>query len=332
MRTRSRIISGVISLWIGTALSVAGFYISPVYGQDAALPIKGISISPPLKEVVLGPGLIEARSTVTLTNNSGQTVTARLRLVDLQSLDEFGGVSLGQVGAISTKYALAQWMNLPESSEIVIQNGKTVQIPITIQNSDEMSPGGHYGALIANIQATSKSANSRNQIKLNQELVSLLFVKKVGGEAYGLQAESLKVKGGSIIPDTANIVFKNTGNVHVVPRGYIEVTDAKGLVVAKGIINPESTLVLPDKSREYTTILQPVEKPVRTGEYTVTAYYRYDGKDDFAKYSITYGTNAPVLLIVGPFVVLVLLACGVWLVRNNPSIKKLILRSRSKKI
>lgn len=318
-----KVISRRFSLWVIAVLLIAINFQAPasnVYAQAAKPTLKGISISPPLKEVTLGPGLIEALTTVTLSNNSGQPVSARLRLVDLQSLDEFGGVSLGEVAGISTRYNLAKWMSLPGSSEFTLQNGQVVNIPIAILNSEEMSPGGHYGALIAEIQSSDKSKGSANEISLKQELVSLLFIKKVGGEAYGLQLESMFASGGLSTPDSINIVFKNTGNVHVIPRGYIEVTDVKGRVVAKGIINPESTLVLPEKTRQFITVLQPIGVAKSGGEYNVTAYFRYDGKEDFSTFSITYGQKARTLFIAGVLVIVCLLlaALAYWRFRSRP--------------
>lgn len=76
--------------------------------------------------------------------------------------------------------------------------------------------------------------------------------------------------------------FKSTGNVHVVPRGYVTVTDPRGNLVAKGIINPESTLVMPGASRQFVTILQPVNPSAVKGRYTLTIHYRYDGNSAFA--------------------------------------------------
>lgn len=325
-----RAISSAISLLSFVVLSVAvnpNLFAASANAQSANPVLKGISISPPLKEIILGPGLIEAHTTVTLTNNSGQTVVTRLRLVDLQSLDEFGGVSLGEVGAISTRYNLAKWMALTEDPVFTLQNGQVKSVPITILNSSEMAPGGHYGALIAEIQDTSKSKGSANQISLKQELVSLLFIKKVGGETYGLKMESMSANGGLSTPDSINIVFKNTGNVHVVPRGYIELTDAKGGVVAKGIINPESTLVLPEKKRQFITVLQPIAAAKNGTEYKVTAYFRYDGVDDYSTFSIKYGKKAQTIFIFGLVIfVSFLLAAGAYWRRRNKNRKPKFIR------
>src|SRR5688500_7255829 len=70
----------------------------------------GVTISPSLKELIIGPGLLEAKTTVDVRNDTGKDLVAQLRLVDFDALDEFGGVSLGQIDAPLTEYSLAKWM------------------------------------------------------------------------------------------------------------------------------------------------------------------------------------------------------------------------------
>lgn len=270
--------------------SVLGLMPATVWAQTDTKPksaIKGITLSPPLKEVVLGPGLLEAKTTITLTNTTDKDMYATLRLVDFEASNEFGDISFSAVGSVGTKYALAQWMSLPLGNSVVIASGKSVNIPVHIDNSKDLSPGGHYGAVIASITSSSVPA-APNTVTLKQEVVSLLFIKKTGGESYGLELESLKSNGGNDFPYEVDLKFKNTGNVHVIPRGYVEITNNKGKLVSKGIINPESTIVLPDGSRQFITIMQPVANPGRAGKYTITAYYRYDGQNKFSTRSIYY--------------------------------------------
>jgi hypothetical protein len=241
----------------------------------------GITISPPLKEVVLGPGLQRTTPVVTVKNQSGSDFTASVRTVDFKALDAHGGISLDESGA--SQYSLAKWLTLPDGNTVSLKNGQTAEIPVQIDNRGDLAPGGHYGAIV--LSADTAGGGNGNRVQLKQELVSLIFVKKLGGEKYGLELESLVPAKGSKVPESVTMRFRSTGNVHVVPRGYVEVTDAKGTVVEKGIINPESTLVMPGTNRQFITLLQPVNKG-QGGRYKLTAYYRYDGQSHFAQKSV----------------------------------------------
>lgn len=238
----------------------------------------GITLSPPLRDITLGPGLLEADADITLTNNTNQQITAKLKLVDLKALGQFGGNTLGQAG-LSDSYGLADWMTLPGGDRLLIPAGKTVTAAVSIVNRPDLTPGGHYGAIIVTPET---SDTVQSDVGISQQLVSLVFVKKLGGEKYGLDLQEVKVKNSqNSLPESVDLTFVSTGNVHVTPRGYVEIRDPKGRLVSKAIINPDSLLLLPGSSRLLTGLFQPVENSNRSGTYKVTAFYRYHESESF---------------------------------------------------
>lgn len=311
--SRHRLRSGLATGFLALALLLTPLGVQAAPGAPKTSS-DGITISPPLKEVVIGPGLVQTTPVITVKNQSGKDFTASVRAVDFEAAGESGGITLKETGGSS--YGLAKWMTLPKGNDLVLENGQSADIPVQIDNRGNLAPGGHYGAVV--LSATNSSGGS-NTVNLKQELVSLLFVKKLGGEKYGLDLLSLTADKGRI-PQSATLRFKSTGNVHVVPRGYIEVTDPKGIVVAKGIINPESTLVLPGTSRQFITLLQPVN-PGGGGRYKLTAYYRYDGKEQFASQSIYLSPwRPPAWLVV--IIVLTGVVCTLMLRRIHQKRQK----------
>jgi hypothetical protein len=248
----------------------------------------GLTLSPPLKDIILSPGLLETSADILLTNNTSQQVKAQLKLVDLRSLGDFGGNSLDKAG-LPDEYNLANWMTLPSGSEVTIPANQTVVAKVTITNRSDLTPGGHYGAVIV---TTGSGTAPKSNVSISQQVVSLIFVKKLGGEQYGLDLKKMLVdqdKGD--LPRSVSLNFASTGNVHVIPRGYIEVTDPKGKLVAKGIINPDSLLVLPGATRQLMTSLQPVANSSVSGQYKITAHYRYDGTDEFQTQSLYFSRS-----------------------------------------
>lgn len=277
----------------------------------------GITISPTLKELVISSGLVEARTTIVLTNHTGRDLSAIIRVVDFSALNESGGVSFGEVGRPVGKYALANWMVLPAGSQVALPNDQSTAVPLNVENRSDLAPGGHYGAVVV---TASTSAGATANVNFKQELVSLVFVKKLGGEQYGLQLQSLTADERNAMPNAVTIRFASTGNVHVVPRGYVTVADLQGKVVAKGLINPESTLVLPGTARQFVTLLQPIASSKIAGRYTVTAYYRYEGQNQFSSKSIyIYAWRWPLTLLV--FVVITIVALTL-LLRRSPWIRR----------
>jgi len=270
-------------LVLGTALPVHAA--TPLTSQQLATQPKGITLSPPLQNLILGSGLTEAHINITLTNKSGKDVATNISLVDFQALDAFGGVTLDQVDTPVTKYSLAHWMSLPNGPSLTIPNNTTATVPVNISNTKDLAPGGHYGAVIFSLDTVGSGTNG---VSLKQRLVSLLFIDKSGGDVPGLQLDSFTPNTLHTIPQDVTMMFKGTGNVHVVPRGFITVTDAHDKLIAKGIINPESTIVMPGAERQFVSILQPVNSASSTGKFTLTVHYRYDGTENFATKSLTF--------------------------------------------
>lgn len=299
-----RVLSAIfLSALIVVAANINASLVSAAESQPTA----GLTISPSLKEITLSSGLLQAKTTVTLTNKTGRDLTGNIRLVDFAALNEAGGVSFGEAGIPLSKYGLANWMVLPGGNKVTLPNGQATTIILNVDNRTDLTPGGHYGALVVSTN-NPDAAPSANKVGFKQELVSLLFVKKLGGEKYGLELESLSTGEKNTSPNSVQLRFKSTGNVQVTPRGYVTVTDPGGKIISKGIINPDSTLVLPESSRTFTTLMQSTGSSSKNGKYTITAYYRYDEQSQFRTKSIYVNRNP--LLLETVFVVIALVVLG----------------------
>jgi hypothetical protein len=277
------------------------------HGSAQAESTGGVVISPPFQQVTVG----DAKNTtfgVTLTNRTASDQTITATTVDFKSLDESGGVAFlgSEITSLQKKYGLAKWLAL-DSAPMVIPSGGSKKVTVLLDNRQDLSPGGHYGAIIFKIEG-GKSAGSQNSVDVKQVLASLVFAKKLGGEQYDLRLTSIdsasKWAGGD---QKLKLRFYNPGNVHVVPRGVVKLIDGKGKVIAKNIINAESGIILPETFRVYPVTFTdvPVLEP---GTYKLVAEYRYDGLASTAKfskdikifdwrYAATVGAVASVILV-----------------------------------
>ena len=275
-----------------------------------------ITVSPTVQRLTLGPGLVQATTNVQVANHTDHRLTATVQLVDFKTLNENGGLTLGQVGVPLWKFGLASWMQV-SSNKVSLAPGESTKLVVTIQNREDLTPGGHYGAVVINADSPSASGTASNQVSFSQNLVSLLFVKKLGGEVYGLQLRSLTAEQGHELPQSVTTDFASTGNVYVIPRGYIEVTDPHGKLIQKGIINQESNMIIQDTHEKLITLLQPVAHSSAGGRYKITAHYRYDGQAGYSTKTLYFTRSSD---LTSKLKVIVLTGAGalllVYLVRR----------------
>lgn len=262
------------------AMGVIAFCVSMNTAQAATQtkPSGGITISPAFQEIIVSPNMAGQTYEFTVKNNTSEPYEFSLSAVDFGSLDESGGVLFsGQSKRLlNYKYGLSQWVTL-ERDRIVVEPKSTAKVPVTIENKESLSPGGHYGAILV---SPTQSGERPTKVEINQVLSSLLFVKKQGGEIYrlGLVDYSVKTHVASL-PSTADLRFQNAGNVHVVPRGTVTIHDPAGRLVKRGIVNQNSAIMLPETFRKLSVPLETVGTAWLPGKYRFSVAYRFDGRD-----------------------------------------------------
>lgn len=252
--------------------------------QAMAVAGPGFAVSPAFGQITVAQNQPQVTYDVELTNHNTQDQAFALSLVDFGSLDENGGVAfLGTpTSELQHKYGLASWMTLPESS-LVVPAGKTVTVPVVIQNRESLAPGGHYGALLAT--ALTAGSGGGDSVGVKQVLSSLLLVTKEGGLKQELSVVSQTPQAGWWnLPTELTQRYHNTGNVHLVPRGVVSVKDPFGREVVRGAINEDSKVILPDTFRNYTTELIAVAQAWWPGRYRIITSYRFDGTDQVKIY------------------------------------------------
>lgn len=249
-----------------------------IFAQEAG----GISLEPAFQETILAPGQEKAGVEVSLENQSSQEQVFRLKAVDFGSLDESGGVAFLGASGDQREYALADWLAFPQS-EVVLAPGERKSFEAIIENNDNLSPGGHYGALVFESILRSEGGDE-NQVAVNQVFSSLIFLKKEGGEIYGASIEGISLSKSLLhLPGELDFSLSNTGNTHIVPRGKASVKDPLGREVSRAILNEESTIVLPDSKRTYKMKFSTRALAWLPGNYVLQLDYRYDGKEDFSR-------------------------------------------------
>ena len=254
----------------------------------------GFSISPSFQEINIQKDQASVPFSIEVKNTTGAPVVFRVSVLDFGTLDESGGVAfLGS--SDNLKYSLASWVDLPNDT-LVLNPGESQSVKGNIENKESLSPGGHYGAVFFKVEDNEKSASGgESSIAFNPSFASLLFVRKVGGEIYDLSLNSEDfAKSILVLPGQMKLRFRNSGNVHVAPRGTIEISDPLGRQVSKGIINADSSLILPETFRVFPVTLIKITPAVIPGRYTLEINYRYDGESDFSSEKIKFFLFPPI--------------------------------------
>jgi hypothetical protein len=289
----SRVLLGLLVVWL--------MQIKPVIAADNG----GIYLSPPFEEIEINNEKSEVEFELEIGNNSQTSQVFDLSVVDFGSLDESGGVAFLTTNTDNSqkKYALASWIVL-EKSEVIVAFGEKEKVKVTILNKESLSPGGHYGAVLVTYRNEERPEGDK--VGINQSMASLIYVQKSGGETKNLILRNVNWKDPLFrVIKKVELRFENNGNVHLVPRGKIEISYL-GKLVAKGIINEGSAIILPESFRRLEVEIDWFSKWKWPGIYSVEIDYRFDGNETFKKDKNSFfyvGIEGIILVMLSGFLV-----------------------------
>lgn len=222
------------------------FIQSPSLAQDK---MGGVVLSPAFEEVVMTPDDTEKKVAIQLQNNDTKEVTFELFPINFRLVDDYG--KIGFVGQDSKEYsfALSSFILLDDST-YTLRPKEKISIPVTIKNRQDLSPGGHYAAIVARVVQENK------ETVISPAVSSLILLRKTGGETYNLSIRDAGWPRGLFAfgyKSNFSVLFQNQGNVHLTPFGEIRVTDVLGRTLYKGVVNTSSLKIFP-LSRRYIPV------------------------------------------------------------------------------
>lgn len=283
----------------------------------------GIEVTPPTQNINISQ--TENRDVlVEFTNRNNLPIDVDFSFVDFDALGNFSGTAFlnGQL-KLSESHKLSQWVTIsPKAANI--QPKDKVAVKVHVSNTQSLSAGGHYGAILATIKAPGDKKTT-STILLNESVSSLIFLTKSGGEVYSLSLKNNKFSYSLFgLPTKTDLLFTNNGNTHLIPRGLIEITDWRGALVKKGIINAESNILLPENERTYTAQLANVTKVLLPGKYTVKIQFRYSADSAYSEV-----TKSILYLPVLPTILAIAIVILVWFLLRKMTLK-VILRKKQR--
>lgn len=273
-----------------------------LFDRNLAMASSGVMVSPAYSEVLIGEKDLSVTNEVVFVNNLPFTVELKMSVIDFGSMDESGGVAfLAMNDNDDRKYGLASWLKL-STDKIMIDSGKHESVQVMVKNRESLSPGGHYGAVVGTIVSAENEAN----LSISQSLASLIYVNKYDGAVKELKFNSLR--GDDLWWKLKKVIvrLKNTGNVHIFPRGTVRVMK-QDREIARGVINRESGLIMPETYRKYDVELRKNQLWVWPGRYFIRVDYRFEGD---AEYS--YAKKSFIYFGWEGFVCVAILVAGWW--------------------
>jgi hypothetical protein len=262
---------GIISLALIASLSLAL--------PQKTLAAEAIMLSPSRVEELVAPGQVMTK-TIKVTNNSESPKKIYAYLRDFTAEGEEGKPRLIVPGTESGSF-MSSWVSIT-SEGVDMAPGSDADFTYTVTVPQNAGPGGYYGAIIFGTRAPDVKIDSADKgaaIGVAQQAGSLILLQ-IAGDAN----ESASVRDFVSDKEFYGTPFKvnftariqNQGNVHVKPRGTIEITNMLGNKVANVRFNETGSNILPNSTRRYE---MPWSSSFGFGKYK-------------AQLALTYGTSA----------------------------------------
>jgi hypothetical protein len=205
-------------------------------------------------DFVVGPGKIE------IDLNPGESRTVELTIANrlgtektfnVTEEDFVGSDNLNQpvvlLGDDRSPYSLKDFVHIPASA-VPIPHAEKAFIPVTISIPANAQPGGLYGSVIVSVatrqgSTTSPDNGSTATNPIITRLATLFFVRVAGQAKEEGKLTQFTLAGGrrwlfDNSPINFDLIFKNTGDVFLVPNGAITVTNMLGSSVGAVTVDP----------------------------------------------------------------------------------------------
>jgi hypothetical protein len=254
------------------------------------------TISPTWLELELGPDSTSTTSAVSIANTSQNTLTVTLSAFEIRQEDEFGSVSFVTQPQVQSNSFNTFFSFNPSTFELQPNQKKSVSV--SVRNSPDLKPGGHYASLLAKLTTD----ESLPQPRISPALSTLVLLRKTGGERYQLSLTNLEELPQGFfwqLPSEVALTFQNDGNVHDRPYGRIEIFDGFGRLVRQSPINIGSAFVLPQNRRQISHQLRSVEPSLPVGIFRLHIAGRAErGLSTLAQETVFFYLDWRLLLVI----------------------------------
>lgn len=262
-------------------------------------------VGPGKTDITIEPGTSKVVDLI-ITNRTGE-----LRQFNFEVEDAMGSYNINSpiilLGSERGPYTLKDYIQLPKEG-IDLEHNERARIPVTISVPADAEPGGRYGSVL--VTTVSKDAiqgevGGRAPAAAIISRVGSLFFLTIPGEtdvkgefkSIALIPDAMFLTGG---PINLQLLFENTGDLHLNPYGEIRITNILNAEVGFIEVDPWFALPKSIRSRELSW-----DKEFLIGRYTATAYINRGYDDVIDTHLVTFW--------VLPWKIVALVFCGIFL-------------------
>jgi len=206
---------------------------------NVAPELRGDFVLEPAKiEIFADPGHVSTTD-MRITNRTEKDILFRVSVEDTKGSDNPEN-PIELLGSEKGPYSLKDYIT-PEIETFTLRSGEQITLPVTVSIPADAEAGGLYGSVLFESGSAGDTASSGS--RTISRLGALLFVR-VNGEVTEIGAlEDFRVSGGSPILFTEDLIgfemlYRNSGSVHVNPYGMITVRNIFGMTVAEIEVPP----------------------------------------------------------------------------------------------
>lgn len=281
------------------------FLISLFFGLDIEK-ANALSLAPALVEVEAEPGETLVQK-LRLFNEANQTVAIYPSLENFQPQEDRPQPKfLGD----TDPFGAARWIEVPVK-KVVLKAGEAKDILLKIKVSALAEPGGHYAALFWSDQP------GKNVGIGSASRVASLFLFKIKGN---IKEQAIIVsfdKKSTDWPLEFFVRMENNGNVHLSPRGTLEIFNWRGKKIKELAVNPMGQSILPHSQRQFN-LVWPEERPL-SGLYAarVKLFYGANNKELSSKITFWMLPSAWGFKLIGLIIIILLIWLGVKMSRRK---------------
>ncbi len=192
-------------------------------------------LEPGKMEILLDPGQSVTKF-ISITNRTGKDLKFKVEIEDFT-----GSYNLNTpvvlLGDEKGPYSLKDYLN-PSVNEFNLAFQEKITFPVKISVPETAEPGGFYGSVLISNSPAENDLPISGGARVVSRLASLFFVRVSGETKESGRLEDFKAIGKKAFlfvekgPITFRMLFRNDGNVHLVPYGRIKVNNFFGQEIA----------------------------------------------------------------------------------------------------
>jgi len=163
-------------------------------------------------------------------------------------------------------------------TEFTLQPNQSINIKLSVRDSPDLTPGGHYASLLIK-----QIAEPGSGVGLQSAVSVTIYVIKEDGAKRDLSLKPLYISSIRLtMPTQESLTFSNKGNVAVTPRASTKI-ESGGKIFATGTVNEGSLPVYPGKELTLSSNLSTLKRAWLPGKFNIQIKYRYSGASEEQK-------------------------------------------------